>query len=74
MSFNFIVEVTVSSDFGTQEDKICHCFHFFPFYFPGSDGTRCQCLNFLNVEIFFTTTTTVSEANVYFWASLVAQW
>ena len=22
--------VTVHSDFGTQENKICHCFHFFP--------------------------------------------
>ena len=24
--------VTVSSDFGAQENKICHCFYFFPFY------------------------------------------
>ena len=26
--------VTVHSDFGTQENKICHCFSFFPFYLP----------------------------------------
>ena len=24
--------VTVCSDFGDQENKICHCFHFFSFY------------------------------------------
>ena len=22
--------VTISSDFGAQEEKICYCFHFFP--------------------------------------------
>ena len=31
--------VTVHSDFGAQEKKICHCFHFLPFYLPWSDGT-----------------------------------
>ena len=29
---------------GAQENKICHCFHFFPFYLPWSDGTRCHDL------------------------------
>ena len=33
-SLNFMAAVTVHSDFGTQENKICHCFHFFPFYLP----------------------------------------
>ena len=28
-----------------------HCFHFFPIYFPWSDGTRCHHLHFLNVEL-----------------------
>ena len=28
------------SDFGAQEDKVCHCFHCFPIYLPWSDGTR----------------------------------
>ena len=28
MSFNFLAAVTVRSDFGAQEIKICHCFHF----------------------------------------------
>ena len=26
--------VTVCTDLGAEENKICHCFHFFPFYFP----------------------------------------
>ena len=38
--------VTVCSDFGVQENKICHCFHFFPFYFPWSNGIRCHDLCF----------------------------
>ena len=32
-SFNFMAAVTVYSDFGAQENKICHCFHFFPHLF-----------------------------------------
>ena len=30
MSFNSMSFVTVRSDFGAQENKICHCFHFSP--------------------------------------------
>ena len=30
----FMAAVTVCSDFGVQENKICHCFHFFPIYLP----------------------------------------
>ena len=41
--------VTIWSDFGAPEKKICHCFYFFP-YFPWSDGTRRHDLSFLNVE------------------------
>ena len=33
--FNF----TVSNDFGSQENKTCHCFSF---YLPWSEGTGCQ--------------------------------
>ena len=29
VSFNFMTAVTICSDFGSQENKICHCFHFF---------------------------------------------
>ena len=35
---------------GAQENKICHCFHFFPFYLPWSDRTVCHDLSFLIVE------------------------
>ena len=31
-----MAEVTISSDFGAQENKICHCFHFSPIYLPWS--------------------------------------
>ena len=30
---------------------VWHCFHYFPIYFPWSDGTRCHDLSFLNVEL-----------------------
>ena len=42
--------VTICSDFGARENKISHCFHGFPIYFPWSDGTGCHDLCFLNVE------------------------
>ena len=28
------------------QNKVCHCFHCFPIYFPWSDGTRCHDLSF----------------------------
>ena len=34
MSFNFLDTVTVRSDFGAQENKICHYFYLFPSYLP----------------------------------------
>ena len=49
-SFNFIAAVTTHSDFGVQENKICHYFHCFPIYLPWSDRTRSHDLHFLNVE------------------------
>ena len=36
--------------FAAQNNKVWHCFHCFPIYFPWSDGTRCHDLRFLNVE------------------------
>ena len=33
-SFNLMATVTISSVLGVQEKKICHCFHFLPFYLP----------------------------------------
>ena len=34
VSFIFVAAVTVCSDFGAQENKTCHCFHFSPIYLP----------------------------------------
>ena len=31
---NFMAAVTVCSDFGAQESKVCHCIHCFPIYLP----------------------------------------
>ena len=33
------------------QNKICHCFYFFPFYLPWSDETRYHDLSFFNVEL-----------------------
>ena len=32
--------------FGAQQSKICTCFHCFPIYLPGGDGTGCHDLGF----------------------------
>ena len=34
VSFNFMAAVTICSDFGVQENKVCHCFHCLPIYLP----------------------------------------
>ena len=34
VSFNFMAVVTICSDFGAPQNKICHCFHCFPVYLP----------------------------------------
>ena len=45
-----MTEVTIHSDFGAQEKNICHCFYFFSFNLPRSDGTVYHDLSFLNVK------------------------
>ena len=47
---NFMVAVTICSDFGAPKNKVSHCFHCFPIYLPLSDETGCHNLHFLNVE------------------------
>ena len=32
------------------QNKVSHCFHCFPIYFPWSKGTRCHDLSFPNIE------------------------
>ena len=34
--------VTICSDFGARKNKVWHCFHCLPIYFPWDDGTRCH--------------------------------
>ena len=41
--------ITICRDFGAPQNKVWHCFHCFPNYFPWSDGTGCHDLCFLNV-------------------------
>ena len=43
--------VTICSDFGAQENKVCHCFHYFPIYLPWSDGTGCHDLIFWMLSV-----------------------
>ena len=31
---NFVAAITIYSDFGAQKNKVNHCFHCFPIYFP----------------------------------------
>ena len=50
MSFNFMAAVTICSDFGAQENKVCYCFYCFPIYLPWSDGTGYHDLHFVNSE------------------------
>ena len=50
LSFNFMAAVTICSDFGVQENKVCHCFQCLPIYLPWSNGIKCHDLSFLNVE------------------------
>ena len=45
-SFNFMVTVTICSDFGDPQNKVSHCFHCSSIYLPWSDGTGCHDLLF----------------------------
>ena len=51
MSFNLMAEITICSDFGAQEKKVCHCFHCFPIYLSWRDGTRCHDLCFFMLHL-----------------------
>ena len=47
---SWLATITIFSDFVAQKNKVWHCFHYFPIYFPWSGGIRCHDLSFLNVE------------------------
>ena len=39
--------ITICSDFGAPQNKVSHCFHCFPIYFPWSDGKGNQSWVFI---------------------------
>ena len=45
-----ILQHSALSDFGAQENKVCHCLNCFPICLPWRDRTGCHDLSFLNVE------------------------
>ena len=49
-SFNVMAAVTVCSDLGDQENKVCHWFHCFSICLPWNDGSAFNDFVFLNVE------------------------
>ena len=44
--FDFMAAVTICSDFGAQENKVCYYFPCCPIYLPWNDRTRCHTLSF----------------------------
>ena len=45
--------VTIHSDFEAQENKTCHCFHFFPFHLPWSEANQSlTCVSTAHCPIF----------------------
>ena len=42
---SLLAVVTICTDFGAQENKVCRCFHCFPVCLPWSDGTGCHDLS-----------------------------
>ena len=49
--------ITICSDFEAPKNKVWHCSHCLPIYFPWTDRTRCHDLSLLNVKLwanFFT--------------------
>ena len=53
--FNFMAAITICSGFGAPQNKVSHCFHYFPIYFPWIGGTGCHDLIFwmLSLANFF---------------------
>ena len=43
----------VHSDFGAQNNKICHCLHLMPSYLPWSDGIRYHDISFFFLILHF---------------------
>ena len=68
-----MASVTIHSDFGTQENKICYCFYFFPFYLLWVMRSDAIILGFFNAEFqasFFTTRHIHNWVSFPLWPSL----
>ena len=50
LSFNFMAAVTICSDFGAPQNKVCHCFNFSQSVCHEVMGLDAVILVFLNVE------------------------
>ena len=64
--------VTVRSDLGAKENKVCHSFHFFPICLPWSDGIGCH--DFFHPIVFLCFSTLIAEegfliSSCYSWNS-----
>ena len=46
MSFHFVAAINIHSDFGAQENKVCHCFHCFPIIYHEVMGPDAMTLVF----------------------------
>ena len=46
-AFSFTAAVIICSDFGSKENRVCHCFHCFSMYVPWSNGTGCNYPGFM---------------------------
>ena len=51
MSFNFMATVIICSDFGAQENKVCHCFHCFPIVYHEVMEPEAMILVFLMLSV-----------------------
>ena len=69
---NFIVGVTICSDFRASENKVSHYFHCFPVYLPWSDGTRCHDLSSLSFKLTFSLSSFIFMKRLFNFSSLSA--
>ena len=64
MSFNFMTTDTIHSDFGAQENKVCHCFHCFPIYLSWSDESDAMILVFWMLSFKIILSLTIKQSPV----------
>ena len=67
---NFMAAVTICSDLGAPQNKVCHCCHCLPIYLPWNEGTGCHVRSFLNVE--FSATSSFTFLKRLFYSSWIS--